>query len=204
MHARYVVKDTFYKKAKREGYRARSAYKLEEIAQKFSLIRRGDKVLDLGAAPGSWVQVESALVGDEGLVVGLDILPMAPLPASNVRLKSADIREVGVAALLREAEIPAFDVITSDIAPNLSGVREVDAARIEALSLAVLALVEGALKKGGNFLIKVFFSPALTSMTSALKSRFSKVTTFKPKASRGVSAEVYLVCAGKREPPAPR
>jgi 23S rRNA (uridine2552-2'-O)-methyltransferase len=204
MHARYVVKDTFYKKAKKEGYRARSAYKLEEIAQKFSLIRRGDKVLDLGAAPGSWVQVESALVGDEGLVVGLDILPMAPLPAPNVRLMCVDIREVDVAALLREAQIPAFDVITSDIAPNLSGVREVDAARLEALSLAVLAVVEGALKNGGNFLIKLFFSPDLTPMASELKRRFSKVTIFKPKASRGVSAEIYLVCTRKREPPVAR
>jgi 23S rRNA (uridine2552-2'-O)-methyltransferase len=204
MHARYVVKDTFFKKAKKQGYRARSAYKLEEIAQKFSLIRRGDKVLDLGAAPGSWVQVESALVGDEGLVVALDILPMAALPAPNVRFTCADIREVDVAALLREAEIPAFDVITSDMAPNLSGVREVDAARHEALSLAVLGVVEGGLRRGGNLLIKLFFSPGLTPMASELKSRFSKVTFFKPKASRGVSAEVYLVCTGKREPPALR
>src|SRR5208337_3115898 len=111
MHARYIVKDTFYKKAKKDGYRARSAYKLEEIQQRFTIIRKGDRVLDLGAAPGSWVQLESALVGDGGLVVGLDILPIIPVPASNVVLKQADIREVDVQDLLREAEIPAFDVV---------------------------------------------------------------------------------------------
>ncbi len=198
MHARYIVKDTFYKKAKKEGYRARSAYKLEEIQQRFSIIRKGDRVLDLGAAPGSWVQLESALVGDGGLVVGLDILPVAPVAASNVVLKKANIREVDVQALLREAEIPAFDVVASDIAPNLSGIREVDIARIHDLYLAVLRVVDEGLRKGGNFLIKLFFSPDFADMAAELKPRFSKVTTFKPKASRSVSDEVYLIATGKR------
>ena len=203
MHARYVIKDGFYKKAKKEGYRARSAYKLEEIDKKFSLVRKGDKVLDLGAAPGSWLQVESGLVGPPGLVVGLDILPMEPLPAPNVRIVRADIRDLDVTLLLRETGIQAFDVITCDIAPNLSGVKDVDAARVEALFLAVLGVVERGLKKGGNFLIKLFFSPDFTAATSGLKARFSRVTLFKPKASRGVSAEIYLVCIDKKEPPAP-
>ncbi len=198
MHARYTVKDTFYKKAKKEGYRARSAYKLEEIQQKFTIIKKGDRVLDLGAAPGSWVQLESVLVGDGGLVIAIDILPVAPIPASNVVLKQADIREVDVLDLLREAGIPAFDVVTSDIAPNLSGVREVDIARIHDLYLAVLGITDAALRRGGNFLIKLFFSPDFAEMAAALKPRFSKIATFKPKASRSVSDEVYLVARGKR------
>ncbi len=198
MHARYVVKDSFYKKAKKDGYRARSAYKLEEIQQRFAIIKKGDHVLDLGAAPGSWVQLESALVGASGLVVGLDILPITPVPASNVVLKRADIREVDVAGLLGETAIPAFDVITSDIAPNLSGIREADIARIHELYTAVLRIADEGLRRGGNFLIKLFFSPDFADMAAALKVRFSKVTTFKPKASRSVSGEVYLVGMGKQ------
>ncbi len=198
MHARYVVKDTFYKKAKKDGYRARSAYKLEEIQQKFTLIKKGDRVLDLGAAPGSWVQLESVLVGPGGLVVGFDILPITPVPASNVVLKKADIREVDVQGLLRETGTPAFDVVTSDIAPNLSGIRDADIARIHELYLAVLRITDEALRRGGGFLIKLFFSPDFADMEAALKPRFSKVATFKPKASRSVSDEVYLVCTGKK------
>ncbi|MGD0231641.1 MAG: RlmE family RNA methyltransferase [Syntrophorhabdales bacterium] len=198
MHARYTVKDSFYKRAKREGYRARSAYKLEEIERRFAIIKKGDKVLDLGSAPGSWLQVESMLVGDRGLVVGLDILPVAPLPAANVVVRKADIREVDARDLLRETDGAAFDVVTSDIAPNLSGTREVDDARILDLATAVLGAVDGVLRQGGNFLIKLFFSPEFADMTSALTTRFSRVTTFKPKASRGVSSEVYLICTGRR------
>jgi 23S rRNA (uridine2552-2'-O)-methyltransferase len=195
---RFVVKDSFYNKAKKEGFRARSAYKLEEIQQRFKVIRKGDSILDLGAAPGSWLQVESTLVGQQGIVFGIDILPIDPLPATNVILKEADIRDVNVGELLASAGRPAFDVITSDIAPNLSGIKDVDNARVRDLYLAVLRVVEGGLRKGGNFLIKLFFSPQLGDMAADLKPLFSKVTTFKPKASRGVSSEVYLVCTGKR------
>ena len=195
---RYVVKDSFYKKAKKEGFRARSAYKLEEVQQKFKLIKPGDKVLDLGAAPGGWLQVESALVGNQGLAIGLDILPMAPLPLPNVLLRERDIRDLPVAEFLAELAIPSFDVITSDIAPNLSGIRDVDRANIMELYQSVVRVVKEGLKQGGNFLIKVFVSPEFKDMTSDLKPLFSKVTAFKPKASRDVSAETYLVCTGKR------
>jgi 23S rRNA (uridine2552-2'-O)-methyltransferase len=195
---RYVVKDTFYKKAKKEGYRARSAYKLEEIQNRFHVIRKGDNVLDLGAAPGSWLQLESVLVGDHGKVIGLDILPIAPLAAKNAVMKKADIREIDLSTLLDEFSIPSFDVVTSDIAPNLSGIREVDDANIHELYDAVVRVVREGLRKGGNFLIKLFFSPDFKDMASDLKPLFSKVITFKPQASRGVSSEIYLVCLGKR------
>jgi 23S rRNA (uridine2552-2'-O)-methyltransferase len=198
MHARYVVKDTFYKKAKKEGYRARSAYKLEEINKRFRLIKKGDRVLDLGAAPGSWVQVESAVVGPGGCVAGLDILPIEPVAAPNVLLMQADIREIDVGALMREAGVAAFDVVTCDIAPNLSGIREVDDARVVELYKAVLVVVREALRPGGNFLIKLFASPELGDMTKELKPLFTKVATFKPKSSRAVSAEVYMVCMDKK------
>jgi 23S rRNA (uridine2552-2'-O)-methyltransferase len=195
---RYVVKDTFYKKAKKEGYRARSAYKLEEAQARYRLIKPADKVLDLGAAPGGWLQVESALTGAHGLVVGLDILPIAPLPLANVVVRKEDIRNLVVAGFLAELVIPSFDVITSDIAPNLSGVREVDHANMMDLYQAVVRIVREGLKRGGNFLIKVFVSPEFKDITSDLKPVFSRVTVFKPKASRDVSAETYLVCTGKK------
>ncbi len=195
---RFIVKDTFYKKAKDAGYRARSAYKLEEIQKKFRVMKKGDAVLDLGAAPGSWLQVESSLVGENGLVVGLDILPVKALSLPNVIVKQADIRDVDVTALLVETTRPAFDVITSDIAPNLSGIRDVDNANIYDLYRAVMDVVERGLKKGGNFVIKLFFSPDFKDMTKELRPLFLKVATFKPEASRDVSSEVYLVALGKR------
>jgi len=194
---RRVLKDTFYEKAKKEGFRARSIYKLEEIQQRFGLIRPGDRVLDLGAAPGSWLQAESALAGARGLVVGLDILPIPPLPGQNIDLRHGDIRTLDVGALLAELGIPFFDVVTSDIAPNLSGIREVDDAHVLDLYEAVVRVVGEGLKKGGNFVVKVFFSPEFRDMARDLRPLFSKVVVFKPKASRGVSAEVYLVCTGK-------
>jgi 23S rRNA (uridine2552-2'-O)-methyltransferase len=195
---RFVVKDTFYEKAKKEGFRARSVYKLEEMQRRFRLIKQGDRVLDLGAAPGSWLQAEVPLVGAKGLVVGLDILPITPLPASNVVLRRGDIRELDVGELLKELHLPSFGIITSDIAPNLSGIREVDDAHVLDLYLAVVRVVKEGLQQGGNFVIKVFFSPEFRDMASDLRPLFSKVVVFKPKASRGVSAEVYLVCTGKR------
>lgn len=194
---RRVVKDTFYEKAKKEGFRARSIYKLEEMQQRFKLMRPGDRVLDLGAAPGSWLQAESAIVGPSGLVVGLDILPIPPLPGQNIVLRRGDIRSLYVGALLKELGLPFFDVVTSDIAPNLSGIREVDDAHVKDLYEAVVRVVAEGLGKGGNFVVKVFISPEFKDMARDLRPLFSRVVVFKPKASRGVSAEVYLVCTGK-------
>ena len=195
---RYVVKDAFYKKAKKEGFRARSAYKLEEVQQKYRLIRPDDRLLDLGAAPGGWLQVESRLVGNGGLVVGLDILPVAPLALPNVRVRQNDIRDLSITEFLAELAIPSFDVVTSDIAPNLSGIKDVDRANTMELYATVTRVVKEGLGQNGNFLIKVFVSPEFKDITSDLKGLFSKVASFKPKASRDVSAETYLVCTGKR------
>lgn len=198
MHARYVVKDRFYKKAKKEGYRARSAYKLEEIQARFRIIKTGDRVLDLGAAPGSWLQVESALTGETGLVVGIDVLPIAPLSSPNVVLKKADIREVDVPAFLHELGIPHFDVVTCDIAPNLSGIRDADNLRIGELYESVRAVVKAGLKPGGSFVFKSFFLEDFKTTVEELRTLFSKVAIYKPAASRGVSSEVYLICTGKK------
>lgn len=199
---RFVVKDTFYKKAKQEGFRARSAYKLQEIQQKYRALRQGDKVLDLGCAPGSWLQVISGLVGEKGFVQGIDLLPIAPLPQKNLRAAKSDIRTLNVAELLASLSIPSFDVITCDIAPNLSGIRDVDNARIAELFGAVLAVVQRGLRPGGTFIIKSFFSEDLKPTIRELETIFGRVSMFKPSASRDVSSEIYLICQNKREQPA--
>ncbi len=198
MHARYVVKDTFYRKAKKEGYRARSAYKLEEIQQRYRIIKRGDRLLDLGAAPGSWLQVESTLVGKEGLVVGIDILPIPPFTAQNVTVRMLDIRGLNLPGFLDELGIRHFDVITCDIAPNLSGIRDADNLRIGELYESVRSIVKAGLKPGGSFIFKSFFLEDFKRTVEDLRSLFDKVTIYKPAASRGVSSEVYLVCTGKK------
>ncbi len=196
--ARFVLKDTFYKKAKQEGLRARSAYKLQEIQERFRIVRNGDKVLDLGCAPGSWLQFLSGMVGKQGTVIGIDILPTPALTAKNITTIVADIRKTDINNVLSRQAIDGFDVVTCDIAPNLSGIREVDDARIEEIFGAVLGTVEAALKPGGHFIIKSFFTVVQKGISKKLQERFSKVSLYKPAASRSVSSEVYYICQGKK------
>jgi 23S rRNA (uridine2552-2'-O)-methyltransferase len=196
--SRFVVKDTFFKKAKQEGFRARSAYKLKEIQDRFRFIRKGDKVLDLGCAPGSFLQVISTIVGPEGRVAGIDILPVTPMSNANVLVLIADIRDLDVSQLLDKVETTGFQVVTCDIAPNLSGIRDVDEANIGELFEAVSRIVGEALKPEGTLLLKSFFSSTLEKITAHLKRTFKKVTVFKPVASRTNSSEIYLLCTGKK------
>lgn len=195
---RFVVKDSFYEKARQEGYRARSAYKLLEIQKRFQIIKNGDKVMDLGAAPGGWLQVISRQTGGKSLVVGIDVLPVSPLNKENVVTFVADIRTLSTEDLLRELSIPSFDVITCDIAPNLSGIRDVDEARIAELYETVVRVVGEGLKRGGVFVLKSFFGALFKQRVEDLRGLFSRVTVYKPEASRGVSSEIYLVAQGKK------
>jgi len=195
---RFVVKDSFYVKAKKEGFRARSAYKLKEIQDKHHLIKKDDRVLDLGCAPGSFLQVLSAIVGENGFVFGIDILPTPKLPAKNITTIQADIREIDIKKIHSELSVAAFDAATCDIAPNLSGIRDVDNANIEALAEAVIKTVREGVKPGGTFIFKSFFTDTLKGVTQELQKTFQKVTLYKPAASRSVSSEVYLICTGKK------
>lgn len=196
--ARFILKDPYYKKAKQEGFRARSAYKLKEIEDRFHLIRKGDAILDLGCSPGSFLQVLSEMVGEKGTVIGIDILPTPALPRKNITAIQADIRETDVKLLLSQFSLSAADAITCDIAPNLSGIREVDDARIEELFTCVLKVVDETLKPGGHFIIKSFSTGIQKGITTDLQERFNKVTQYKPAASRSVSSEVFFVCTGKK------
>jgi 23S rRNA (uridine2552-2'-O)-methyltransferase len=195
---KFVVKDSFYNKAKKEGFRARSAYKLQEIQDKYRLIKKNDNVLDLGCSPGSFLQVISSIVGEQGLVFGIDILPTPKLAAKNIITMQADINKTDIHTVLSDLFLAAFDVATCDIAPNLSGIRDVDNANIENLAEAVLKTVREGLKSGGSFIIKSFFTDSLKGITTELQKAFQKVTIYKPAASRSVSAEVYLICTGKK------
>jgi len=196
--SKFVVKDTFFKKAKREGYRARSAYKLKEMQAKYHLIKKADRVLDLGCAPGSFLQVISEIVGPEGLTIGIDILPLKPLPQKNIVVITFDIRMVNIKELCDKYALPHFDAITCDISPNLSGIKEVDNKNSEELYFAVRKVVTEGLKKGGNLLIKAFFSDIFKDVSTDIQTMFNKVSLFKPVASRSKSSEIYLVCSNKK------
>jgi 23S rRNA (uridine2552-2'-O)-methyltransferase len=195
---KFVPKDTFFKKAKQDGYRARSAYKLKEALDKFHIIKKGDKVLDIGCAPGSFMQVISGIVGQEGKVIGIDILPLKPFNAHNAITATCDIRNINIKDFLNQHTLEYFDVITCDIAPNLSGIREVDNKNVGELYNAVYDIMLDGLKRGGNAFLKLFFSDSFSDISSNLKKLFKKATVFKPAASRSASSEIYLVCIDKK------
>lgn len=195
---RFLVKDTFFLKAKKDGFRARSAYKLIEIQKKFHVIKKGDKVLDLGCSPGSFIQVIREIVGEEGLVVGIDILDTQPFFSKNIIVLKGDILKIDISAVLSEYGIDAFDVITSDISPNISGIREVDEKNRRDVYDAIKRVVSAALREGGNLVMKSFFTESFSPLRRELDRTFSEVFVHRPEATRRASSEVYLVCLRKR------
>ncbi|MGC8556373.1 MAG: SAM-dependent methyltransferase, partial [Conexivisphaera sp.] len=148
-------RDLYWRLAKERGYRSRSAFKLLEIQRKFGVMRRGDRVLDLGCHPGGWLQVSSKVVGNEGLVVGVD-LKDTRLQLGNVRFVRADVTDGGLPEVLRTYAPFGYDVLLSDLSPNISGAWELDHARQISLSRRALELALGLLKEGGNAVFKVF------------------------------------------------
>ena len=188
-------RDEFVKRAQREGYRARAAYKLLEIQEKDHLLKRGIRVVDLGAAPGGWAQVAQEIVGDSGQVVGLDLLPIAPLP--GVTFIQGDFRENGPLEQLREALGDApVDLVLSDMAPNVSGMPAVDQPRAIYLCELALEFCRETLKPGGSLVVKLFQGAGFDDYLRELRCAFKRVASRKPKASRPKSREVYLVAQG--------
>lgn len=196
--SRFVLRDRYFQKAKEHGFRARSAYKLQEIQEKFKLIKKGGRVLDLGCAPGSFLQVIVKIVGPEGLVLGIDILPVEALPQKNVVTLQEDIRETDVAGVCALHAPKGFDIITCDIAPNLSGIKEADDKNVGELYDAVRDVVVKGLRTGGHFAMKTFFSDNFRATKSDLAGLFRSVSVFKPLSSRSISSETYLVATGKK------
>jgi len=194
----YRPKDRYHRRARAAGYRARSAYKLAELADRFHLFRRGDHVIDLGAWPGGWLQVAAERIGAEGRAVGVDVVPIEPLPAADVTTITGDVRNAAVIQAARERLGRAADVVLSDLAPKLTGVAATDEARQSELAAAVLAALPHLLRPGGRLLMKVFMSPDEPLLVARLRSGFDDVRTTRPEATRRGSAELYAVCTGYR------
>ncbi len=186
-------RDYYYKKAKEEKYRSRSAYKLLQTAEKYHFISDGDIVVDLGAAPGGWVQAARKIVGSRGFVLGVDLKSVEPFAEHNVRTIIGDICEEET-----KNQILAFiprkaDIIVSDASPNISGIWEVDHARQIDLAQEALEVAIAALKPSGSFFVKVFQGDMLNDFIKKMESRFRIVKTIKPKASRGKSSELFIL-----------
>jgi len=188
------LNDPFVKAAKAKGYRARAAFKLTEIDDRFHLIRKGSRVVDLGCAPGGWVQV--ALERGAGAVAGVDLLPVDPLPPAH--LIEGDFTDPDIGPRLLEALGGAPDLVLSDMAPNTLGHRRTDHLRIVVLIEAAAAFAVDHLKPGGAFVAKAFQGGETAEVIRTLKAHFEDVKHVKPKASRTDSSEVFLVATGFR------
>lgn len=186
------VNDEYVKRAQKEGYRARAAYKLMEIDDKDHLIKPGMTIVDLGATPGSWSQVSMQRLKEQGKVIALDLLEMAPIP--HVTFIQGDFREETVLKQLEETlKDKPVDLVISDMAPNMSGISSVDQANAAYLTELALEFSLKWLKPEGNFLVKVFIGSGFDEIVRQMRDGFEKVVTRKPKASRDRSSEVYLL-----------
>jgi 23S rRNA (uridine2552-2'-O)-methyltransferase len=194
----YRRKDVYHRRARAAGYRARSAYKLAELDERYRLLHRGDAVVDLGAWPGGWLQVAVERVGRDGIVVGVDTVAIEPLPASNVRLLTGDVRDpttIGEAAAL----LGRFaDVVLVDLAPKLTGIRDTDEAHVGELVAATLSALPVLLRPGGRILMKLFMGAGYDAAIGSLRASFADVMVTRPGATRQGSAELYAVAQGYR------
>lgn len=186
------VTDPYVKQARKQGYRSRAAFKLLEIDSKEKLFRPGQTVIDLGAAPGGWSQVAAQKVGRGGRVIAIDLLQIAPI--SGVTVHRGDFRHIDVQLALNAQA----DVVLSDLSPNLSGIPNVDQARWLELAEGALELCRKVLKPDGVFVVKAFHGEAFDALMRRTKGFFSKVKVVKPSASRGESAETYVVARALR------
>lgn len=187
--------DHYTVRARKEKYPARSVYKLEEIQHRFKLIRKGDRILDLGCAPGSWLRLAAELTGSQGKVVGIDLKPVKISLPPQATAHTGDI--------LAEPPEPMehleswFDVVISDMAPSTTGHRDVDAARSLQLCQAALAIAEKNLRSGGHFVCKIFQGPDFPEFVLAVKKKFKSQKTHKPRSSRKASKEIFIIGLGK-------
>ena len=189
--------DHYVKLAQQKGMRSRSAFKLLELQDKYQLIKSGMTVVDLGSAPGGWCQLARSLVGEKGSVVGLDILPMEPLP--GVRFIQGDFTESE--SLLELEDVlngQTVDLVLSDMAPNMSGMATIDQAKAMYLAELALEFVRSHLKPGGDFVVKLFQGEGFDIYVREVRSLFMKVQVRKPKASRPRSREVYLLARDRQ------
>lgn len=186
-------KEYYYRKAKEEKYRSRATYKLLQAVKKYRFIKLGDVVVDLGAAPGGWIQACRKIVGDSGFVLGVDLEQIQPFDSSNVRTIVGDVTDPQIIQQIKEFLPHPADAVVSDVSPNVSGVWELDHARQIDLAQYSLQIATSILKPKGNFFAKVFEGDMLNDFVKEVKQHFTFVKLVKPKASRARSAELYII-----------
>jgi 23S rRNA (uridine2552-2'-O)-methyltransferase len=192
----FKVKDHYFKKAKKENYLARSVYKLEEIDKKYNILKKGMQVLDLGYYPGSWMQYTAKVIGEEGMAIGIDIQEVNKKLNSkgNVKLFEKSIFDVHN---IEDLDVKKkFDVVLSDMAPNTTGIKTVDQAKSVELVESTISLLPLFLKSQGSFVFKIFDGPDVQKLIADLKQSFKKVNQFKPKSTRSVSKEFFVIGIG--------
>ena len=186
-------RDYYYRKAKEEKYRSRAAYKLFQAIEKYHFIKNGDVVVDLGAAPGGWVQAARKIVGGRGFVLGVDLKSIESFPQSNVRTIIGDINEQETLEQILSMLPRKVDVVISDASPNISGIWEVDHARQIDLAQQALKIALETLRPLGNFFVKVFEGDLLVDFINKVKRHFEVVRIIKPMASRAKSSEMFVL-----------
>ena len=192
----YNPRDSYYKKAKQEGYRSRAAYKLLELQQRYRLLKPGDAVVDLGAAPGGWLQIAAKIVGQTGKIIGVDLQTIEPFRERNIILLHGDMVRNEIQEQIKALLNGPADCVLSDLAPKLSGIRDADVVRCLELNQAALDVAIQLLRPSGSLLIKSFISNDLHGFTAELKKSFSAVQRTKPDATRQGSSEFYFCAKG--------
>ncbi len=193
-------KDYYYQKAKAENYRSRATYKLSQAAAKYQFIQRGDIVVDLGAAPGGWIQAARKIAGNRGFVLGVDLKPIEPFPQEYIRTIVGDMTEPETLQQILDFLPRKADVVISDASPNVSGIWEVDHARQIDLAHQALQVALKILRPSGNFFAKVFEGEMLSDFIKTAERHFEIVKLIKPKASRAKSSEMYLLAMKLKAP----
>jgi len=187
--------DHFYRQAKKEGYRARSAFKLKQINKRFHVLKRGQMVIELGCAPGGWLQVMREVVGEEGTVIGVDIKGITPLEGV-IFIKGDITSEETIKRIVEIVGGRKLDVLCSDMSPDISGNYSLDQARSIYLCEIALSLSRQLLKRGGACILKVFQGEDFPSFLNSIKKEFLTVKCFTPQASRKASSETYIIAKG--------
>jgi 23S rRNA (uridine2552-2'-O)-methyltransferase len=188
----------YYKMAKKQQYRSRASYKLLQLNKRFKVIKSGDKVVDLGAAPGGWSQVALESVGEEGLVIGVDLEWIRPLDEENFVTIRGDFTEEEILSEIKKTLSGMAQVVISDASPKLCGIKDIDNFRSAELADNALKVCDHLLMHSGNFILKVFQGEEFENIVKNIKERFKTVKTTKPPSSRKGSVEMYVVAKGFR------
>jgi 23S rRNA (uridine2552-2'-O)-methyltransferase len=196
---KYQTADFYARKAKKEEFAARSVYKLEEIQQKYRILRRGDKVLDLGCAPGSWLQYAAEQVGNQGYVLGIDLKEVNIALPAHVRVVCGDVFDLADHKENTAQTIGSgYQVMLSDMAPSTTGHKETDSARSYQLCRVALDIASAALAVGGSFVCKIFQGGDFEEFVRSVRLKFDKTKIFKPQSCRKESKEIYIIGTGKK------